>query len=139
MAAGRVDHSLDIFVVSLRLLNNQVAPVYTADPADQVDRCEELDKANTQLSLVDVRVTKTSTDHRASAGKEDVEDKANICPADANLGSIGGEFPDAQVLWVDFHDSLLHILHTNIITRDTETLWARWRAPTHLLLRHFKL
>ena len=54
-------------MVTLRLFDEEVAPVNRNKPPNKVDGGQKLDETDSQLGLVDVRITKASANHGADA------------------------------------------------------------------------
>ena len=62
-----VDQTPNLVVVTLRLFDEEVAPVNRNKPPNKVDGGQKLDETDSQLGLVDVRIAKASANHRADA------------------------------------------------------------------------
>ena len=93
-------------MITLRLLNDEVAPVDGADPADEVNGGEQLSDPYAQLRLVDVGIAEASADHSTHSWEKDVQHKANVGVNDSNLRSVCYELPDAQVRCINRNQTL---------------------------------
>ena len=65
-------------MIATALADYQVAPVNARDPAEQVDRREQLDQANYQLRLVDVLVAEAGAEHGTRARQQHVQTEADV-------------------------------------------------------------
>ena len=126
IARSGLNKLLNFVMVSLRLLDHQVAPIDCGDPANKVYRGQKLDYTNAQLSLVDVRVAEAGAQHGANTRQEDVENQTNVSIDDADLGDFSYKFPNAQILRVYLHHSLLEVLDIHVFTSDAESLRTLW-------------
>ena len=126
---GTIKQLLNVIVVSRSPLHDQVAPVDAKGPADEVGRGEELDQTDCELSLVDVCIADAGTSQGAGAGQQNVENKADVSPDQADLRKVRDELPHADILRVELHCTLLKSLNVDVVARNLEGL--------RLFLRHF--
>ena len=115
-------------MVSFGFLDDEVSPVDGDKPADNVNRCQQLDESNRELRLVNVLVTETGAQHSARAWKYDVQNQANVGVHVADFRHVNTQLPDAQVLRTDLHHAILHVVQalTHIFRRDAECLGSCW-------------
>ena len=108
-------------MVATAPIDYQVSPVNARDPADQVDRREQLDQAHDHLGLVDVRVTEAGAEHRARPRQQNVKTEADVCPDVADLGHGSDELPDTHVDIADREQARFELL--SVESRLCCTLW----------------
>ena len=137
-----VNECLDFSVVSLRLDDDQISPVDTADPPNQIDCCEKLQEADSQLCLITTLAfspfSQACCYHCSWAWNHYIQDEADVCIDILNYRHICAEFPHTSVGLVDLKsrtqlclgsilDAVLYVVGTFsrsfIISFITRTLW----------------
>ena len=75
-------------MITFWLTKDQNTPIDTNDPAEQVDRSKELYETYGKLSLVNIFVSETCSQHRTQTWEEDVHEKANVGRYITQCGNI---------------------------------------------------
>ena len=94
-------------------LKDQPSPVDWHDPTDKVDGGQHLDSTNSQLCLTPLLgVADAWADHGTGAGKDDIEDEAEVWPDSTETGKCTDQVPKLGILLPVLHHGLLGVFCT---------------------------
>ena len=94
-------------------LQDQPAPVDGHNPPDYVHGRQHLDNTDNELSLAPLfRVADAGTDHGTSAGKDDIEEEADVGPDSTQAGERTDQVPQLRILLPVHRNRLLRIVDT---------------------------
>lgn len=94
-------------------LQDQPAPVDGHNPPDDVHGRQHLDNTDNELSLAPLfRVANAGTNHGTSAGKDDIEDEADVGPDSTQAGERTDQVPQLRILLPIHRNRLLRVVDT---------------------------